>query len=139
MKTLFLLCALVITNLGMKIGGSNPSPCQTRKGLTVVSTGCGDGEAVISSSPLILTCALALPASNYRVDLTEDQKVFIEEYERLKRFIEDTHPGAEVKIQDRLPRPGQIHDNLGWERLPFRWRNKDIYIKRKPVRDLRAA
>ena len=61
----------------------------------------------------------------------------IDAMKKMREFIHKIHPGAEIKIQDRQPKEGEIQNNVGWERLPFRWNDKDIYIKRAPVSDRR--
>ena len=78
---------------------------------------------------LFLTCALSVAPLSFHTPDT------VQELKKIRAFIWHYAPNAEIKIQDRTPKPGEIHDNRGWERLPFRYRDMDIFIKRAPVYD----
>jgi hypothetical protein len=79
---------------------------------------------------IFLVAALALPPANFAPPLLATHPI-VEELRDLRRFIEERHPGAEINI---IP-PGQPFDSTHWERLPFLWRDHEIFIKRAPVHD----
>jgi hypothetical protein len=53
--------------------------------------------------------------------------------EKLTRWIRKNNPDAEVFITPRGD--AEKLKEHGWERLPFSWNNKEIWIKRKPKSD----
>lgn len=55
------------------------------------------------------------------------------EVDRLKEWLRKNNPDAEVFITPE----GQEEKlkQYGWERVPFRYRDQEIWIQRKPVTD----
>lgn len=74
---------------------------------------------------VFLVCALSLPVVSCSADR------IAEELRHLREFIHHNVPGAEVVLT--------VYDNdmtrAGMERLPFKWREMNIWIKRPTVRD----
>jgi hypothetical protein len=58
------------------------------------------------------------------------------EEDDLKDFIKRHNPDAEVFIHEN-PQEDKLK-NHGWERVPFNWRGKQIWIQRKPKSDKKA-
>lgn len=85
-------------------------------------------------SPLFLSCALASPVVNFtRAEMT-DYNYIHDEIEQLKEWVRKRHPGAEVHIVNG-DAPESLMKISGWEKLPFRWRDCQIWIRRKPSND----
>lgn len=73
-----------------------------------------------------LLCALALPAVHFN-----DKDRLVSEIKQIKDFLNNVHPGAEVKIVPEEQRPVDPH----WERVPLTWRGYTIWIRRRHVYD----
>lgn len=84
---------------------------------------------------LFLICALSLPAAHSgHAQMTESNQIE-RELKRLRDFIHKNNPDAEVFITPK----GQA-DKLkehGYEKIPFTWRDQEIWIQRKPRPDTR--
>lgn len=57
------------------------------------------------------------------------------EEENLIDWLKKNNPGAEVFIHEN-PQIDKLRE-IGWERFPATWRGKQIWIKRKPVKDMK--
>lgn len=73
-----------------------------------------------------LICALSAPAFNF----TRPAFMASSERERLVDWLRKNNPDADVFIspvvdEDKLR-------EMGYERVPFRWRDNEIWIQRKP-------
>jgi hypothetical protein len=80
-----------------------------------------------------LICALALPAANYTQPPIVSWQAAKSEEDRLKDWLKKNHDVEDVFITPR----GQS-DKLkeyGWERVPFKWKDLEIWIQRKPRSD----
>jgi len=81
----------------------------------------------------ILICAMSMPSPFFTMPQAAGHYVMHSEEDDIKAFIRKHHPEAEIFITPK----GQT-DKLreyGWERLPFMWRNMEIWIQRKPRSD----
>ena len=78
---------------------------------------------------VILACALALPPGNFHFPIMADSFDIEAELKQIKAFIEKNSPGAEIIIT--------VYDTdlreEGLERLPFKWRGMNVWIKRATV------
>lgn len=81
---------------------------------------------------LFLVCALALVGSNYHGTFDEENQRRIEQVREMHKFIKKHYPGAEIWI-------GPTPPEAGYEKTPFLWRDRPIWIKRPPINDRRAA
>lgn len=79
---------------------------------------------------LFLICALAAPASNFKQHMV-DQDDWLGQFESLTDFIDKVAPNAEIRINSE----NEVPEGFGWEKLPFTWNDKNIYIKRPEVGD----
>lgn len=80
-----------------------------------------------------LICALSLPASHFTRPAIISWFAAKSEKEQLEDFLHKNDPYSAVFITPK----GQA-DKLkehGWERVPFTWRDKEIWIQRKPRTD----
>lgn len=88
----------------------------------------------MTNSALFLYCALAAsPISftkpDYRLTMTESK--------RLEDWIKKYNPDVEVFIH-----PNPQRDKLkeyGWERIPLKYKDNEIWIQRKPARDTKTS
>lgn len=79
---------------------------------------------------LFLVCALAAPASNFKQHMVAKDD-WLGQFESLTDFINKVTPDAEIRINSENERP----EGFGWEKLPFTWNDKDVYIRRPEVSD----
>lgn len=79
--------------------------------------------------------ALALPSPHYRTEMTDDDRAKVEDYRKLRDFIEKNAPGAQVMIVPTGSIKERIAEETGLERLPFTYDNNSIFIRRRPVFD----
>lgn len=80
-----------------------------------------------------LICALAVPAFNFpHVKLMEGNYIQKEE-EQLKDWLRKNNPDAEIFIHPN-PQEEKLKE-YGWERVPFVYNDKQIWIRRKPAHD----
>lgn len=80
-----------------------------------------------------LVCALALPAASFTRPAILSWFAAKSEEDRLKEWLKK--PGG---IEDVFITPKGAADRLreyGWERVPFTWKNKEIWVQRKPKSD----
>lgn len=82
-----------------------------------------------------LVCALALPSTHFTRPAIVSWYAIRSEEDKLKAWIRKNNPGADVFIT-----PKGEADKLrehGWEKAPFTWKDKEIWIQRKPKSDQR--
>lgn len=70
-----------------------------------------------------------LGATGYQIEPRMLSMTIEEEENMMRWFIWKRAPGADVIFVD----DGQEPQGLGWEKLPFRFRGKQVWIKRKPI------
>ena len=81
-----------------------------------------------------LTCALALPGVHFTRPTITPYHASKNEEEQLKDWLRKNNPDADIFITPK----GQA-DKLkehGWERVPFNWDGKEVWIQRKPRKDI---
>lgn len=81
---------------------------------------------------LFLICALAvqpLGATGYQIEPRMLSMTIEEEENMLRWFIWRRAPGADIILLDDGVEP----QGSGWERVPIKFRGKNVWIKRKPV------
>lgn len=81
---------------------------------------------------LFLIAALAFPpmgATGYQIKPFSMSMTLEQEEQMLRWFIWKRAPGAEIVLLDDGVEP----QGAGWERVPIRYRNKNVWIKRKPI------
>lgn len=87
---------------------------------------------------IFLTCALASPAVNFTHPPIEKpifavQDQVKKEIQDLTDFIRKHNPDAEVFITPKGD--AERLKEYGWEKVPFTWRDQEIWIQRKPKSD----
>lgn len=83
---------------------------------------------------LFLVCALSLPASHFtRPVIVSYHMANGNEEERLRRWLRKNNPDAEIFIHDN-PQEDLLKEH-GFEKVPFTWRGKQIWIRRKEKSD----
>lgn len=80
-----------------------------------------------------LLCALAIPSSNFTRPTIVSYHAAKNEEDQVKDFIRDKDPYANVLITPKAD-PDRMKKE-GWERVPFRWKDNEIWIQRKPRSD----
>lgn len=82
---------------------------------------------------MFLICALSVPASHFTRPPIVPWQLANSEEDRLRDWIKKNNPNAEIYIHPN-PQEGKLKE-LGWERIPFTWNGKQIWIQRKPKND----
>lgn len=83
-----------------------------------------------------LFCAMSLPATNFTrppIASYHAMKTEEEQLRDLENWIKKNNPGAEVFIHEN-PQVERLKQD-GWERTPINFKDKQIWIKRKPESD----
>lgn len=78
---------------------------------------------------LFLSCALVLPLTNF------GGEEYLKQFEELSRFIWKQIPDAEIYINSI---DHEKPEGLGWERLPFKWNDHFVWIRRPDFTDRSA-
>lgn len=82
---------------------------------------------------IFLTAALSLPGANYtRPPIVSVQAIKSEE-DQLKDWIKKKGDFEEVFIHDN-PQEDKLKE-YGWERVPYTWKGKGIWGRRRPKSD----
>lgn len=82
---------------------------------------------------IFLTCALSLPTVHHSRPAIVSYQMAKSEEDRLIDWLRINNPDAEVFIHHE-PQEDRLK-NDHWERVPFSWNGKQIWIKRKPRTD----
>lgn len=77
---------------------------------------------------LFLICALALPQANFPAMWTTNESMREKEVRLLNEFIQRVKPGSDIRITDDGVKEGL--PGLGWIKIPIRWDNHQIWIRR---------
>lgn len=85
---------------------------------------------------LFLICAMSLPSLNHTRPAITPWSMAKNEEDQLKDFIRKNEPEAEVKITPRGN--SKKWKEYGWEKIPWIWKDNEIWIKRHP-RAVRAS
>ena len=80
-----------------------------------------------------LIAAMSLPATHHTRPRIVPYFTATDEEGKLIGWIRKHSPGAEVFIHPK-PQEEKLRE-AGWERVPFTWNGKQIWIKRKPRSD----
>jgi hypothetical protein len=78
-------------------------------------------------------CALSLPARWHTWPRIVSYQMAKSEEEKIRDFIHKGAPDAEIFIHEN-PQEDKLKEN-GWERVPFVWGGKKIWIKREPKKN----
>lgn len=82
---------------------------------------------------LFLICALSMPAASFTRPAIVSWFAAKSEEDRLRDFIHRNDPDAEIFITPKGD--AKTLWEYGYERVPFTWRDKEIWIQRKPKHD----
>lgn len=81
----------------------------------------------------LLICALALPSARFTWPRMVSYHIAPSEEERLREWLRRKGGAEEVFIH---PNPQtDLLKREGWERVPIKWRDNEIWIRRKPISD----
>jgi len=105
--------------LGMILGGS-------------ITRLCAVGTAMPGKTEM-LSSTLALPAIYFHDP--ESIEEWIEGYHKLKDWIQERHPGAEVLVTRIDNPPSDPH----WFRIPFIWNGMHVWVKYHHIYDMKEA
>lgn len=82
---------------------------------------------------IFLICALTEPSLNFNHPMMANMSDYSSEVNAIKDFIKKHVPSAEIVITPK------DQDMPGWEKFPLRWREMQVWIRRKPVNDKRVS